>query len=93
MKTPPSKLEEVRGEYDRLKGLQFRHFHTPQSQCWVELQCLRHHTLSFAQLVFCNLPEHFVVRDRGFLPCLRGGAVGGGEGALGEQLIYSELFS
>ena len=38
-------------------------YHTPQSQCWVELQCLRHHTLSFAQLVFCNLPEHFVVRD------------------------------
>ena len=59
----PSKIEGVRGSMTAIKELQFCNYHTTQSQCWVELQCLRHHTLSFAQLVFCNLHEHFVVRD------------------------------
>ena len=75
----PSKIEGVRGSMTAIKELQFCNYHTTQSQCWVELQCLRHHTLSFAQLVFCNLPEHFVVRASSPIS--------------GEQLKHSKLFS
>ena len=75
----PSKIEGVRGSMTESRYCFSNCFHTPQSQCWVELQCLRHHTLSFAQLVFCNLPEHFVVRASSPIS--------------GEQLKHSKLFS
>ena len=62
----PSKLEGVPEGWGRVSATATETnatvTHTPPVKCWVEWQCLRHRTLSFAQNVLCHLPERYAVR-------------------------------